>query len=122
MDTEANLPHHVGQTQQQQQQQRHGSRWSIASRASRIVWDWCQDSGYRLLRFILCIVFLCILPAGYSDVRQILLKLADNTVLESNTNTVLEIFKNEMKRNNTAHFMNLNRTSLINPNNTAYME
>ena len=121
MDTEANLPHHVGQTQQQQQQ-RHGSRWSIASRASRILWDWCQDSGYRLLRFILCIVFLCILPAGYSDVRQILLKLADNTVLESNTNTVLEIFKNEMKRNNTAHFTNLNSTRLINPNSTAYME
>lgn len=78
--------------------QQRGSRWSIASRTSRMIWEWALDSGYRLIRFILCIVFLCVIPAGYSDVRKILVHLADNTVLESNAKAVLKIFQNETNR------------------------
>ena len=91
MDIEANPSEHAAQQQQQQQQQQqsNGSRWSIASQTSRLVWDWLQDSGYRLLRFILCIVFLCIIPTGYSDVRKILVRLANISELESNASAIL---------------------------------
>ena len=84
-----------------QPRQKEGSRWSIASQTSRMIWEWALDSGYRLIRFILCIVFLCVIPAGYSDVRKILVTLADNTVLESKTIDILKKITNETSVNNT---------------------